>query len=297
MIIKDKFTLLKDIPNILHLTNKQIQEYLVEKGQKNLLTVLDMNEDNVKHYSKKEIYSFVNQIEKRKKFLVLNIPDYSLHVSFNKPTEQMIFNISPYDVDNIYTNNIDFKNIYAQMVYGISFYNLVSGKIKIKPSYFAPISNYFLSVFVSIFGKEYGLLGSYTQNITKLNFLITCYVLFSFFGITGKKAFSIASTASSFNFKEIESDLNNYDFSNIEIFIKSLSDLQVFPGMNKYSFTGKIVKILGTTFIPALEDISRFLSIMSCVDIKGSSIILTHISKYDNYSFSRIIEISKLIFK
>jgi len=299
MIIKDKFNLFfKDIPNILHLSKKEITKYSIEKGgQKNLLTVLDLNKDNVNHYSKKQIYNFVANIEKRNHILVINHPEYNLHISYNKPTDDLVFNISPYDVDNIYTNNIDFRNIYAQMVYGLCFYNLASGRYIIKPSYFVPISNYLLTIFVSIFGKEYGLFGAYSDNISKLNFLISCYVLSSFFGIIVEKCYKMAFTVSSFPFRELQEDLNKYNFSNIEDFIKSLSDLRVFPGINRYSFTRKVVSTLGVSFLPALEDIGRFISIMSCVDIKGSSIVNTNISKYDNQSFLRIIEISKLIFR
>lgn len=298
MIIKDKFNLFfKDIPNILHLSEKEIIKYSIPSGQKNLLTVLDLNEDNINHYSKKQIYNFIGNVEKRKHLVVINYPEYNLHISYNEPTDYLLFNISPYDVDNIYTNNIDFKNIYAQMVYGLCFYNLASRRYIINPSYFVPISNYLLTIFVSIFGKEYGLFGAYTNNITKLNFLITCYVLSSFFGITGEKCYKMAFTASSFPFQDLQKNLDKYNFSNIEDFIKSLSDLRVFPGINRYSFTKKVISSLGVSFLPALEDIGRFISIMSCVDIKGSSIINTNISKYDNQSFLRIIEISKLIFK
>jgi hypothetical protein len=297
MIIKDKFTILKDVPNILHLNNKEIKEFSVEKGPRNLFVVIELNKDTIKHFAKDSVLSLVSNLEKRKKIIVVNIPNYSLHISYNKPSDQMVFNLTPYDVDNIYTNNIDFKNIYAQLVYGLTFYNLVTEKFNVKQSYFAPISNFLLSMFVSIFGKEYGLLGAYTANITKLNFLINCYVLSAFFGITGKKLYKNSSVASGFNYKEIEESLDNYDFSNIEIFIKSLSDFRVFPGMNKYSFTGKMVRMTGVNFLPALEDLSRFISIMTCIDIKGSSIISTYISKYDSSSFNRIIEISKLIFK
>ena len=298
MIIKDKFAILKDVPNILHLNSSQIRDYSVEKGIKNLFIVMDLNEDNIRHFAKNSVMELVSNMEKRKKLLVLKVPDYSLHISYNKPTDQIVFNLTPYDVDNIYTNNIDFKNLYAQLVYGLSFYNLVTEKFKVKVSYFAPISNFLLSMFVSIFGKQYGLLGSYTSNITKLNFLITCYVLSSFFGLTGKKSYKLAGVASAFDYKELEGDLDKYDFSNIEIFIKALSDFRVFPGINKFSFTGRIIKMTqGANFLPALEDLSRFISIMTCIDIKGSNIISTYISKYDSSSFNRIIEISKLIFK
>jgi hypothetical protein len=78
---------------------------------------------------------------------------------------------------------------YEQLVYGLSFYDLVTEKFKIKESYFVPISGFLVGLLMGIFGKEYGLLGTYTNNITKLNFLINCYVLSAFFGITGIQSY------------------------------------------------------------------------------------------------------------
>ena len=53
----------------------------------------------------------------------------------------------------------------------------------------------------------------------------------------------------------------------------------------------------GMSFLPALEDFSRFICIMTSISMKGSNIVPTYISKYNEDSFLRIIEISKLFFK
>lgn len=295
MIIKESFTLLKGVSNILHLSSSDIKNYSVENGNRKLFVMLELHKNRIKHYAKDSIFPLISNLEKRKKISTVNIPDYNLHVSYNQPTKQMIFNISPYNVDDF--SMIDSKNLYSQMVYCISFFNLVTGVKEIKTSSFSIISNYLLSMFIGVFGKEYGLLGSYSNNITGLNFLINCYILSSFFGITGNKSYKMSSVVSNFNYKEIEKDLDNYDFSNIENFIRSLSDFKIMSGFNKYLFTGKMLKIAGVSFLPALEDLSRFISICSCIAVKGSNIVPTYLSKYNEDSFGRIIDISKTIFK
>lgn len=295
MIVKKTFNLLKDIPNILQLSSNELKKYTIEKGSQKLYVMLQLRKDRINHYAKEKVFLTISDLQKRKKICVVNMPDYNLHVSYNKPTNQIIINISPFLVDDI--SMIDPKNLYAQLIYGISFYKLVTGSVDIKNSYFTIISSYLLSMFISIFGKEYGLFGFYSTNISKLSFLVNCYVLNSFFGIEKNKSYKLSSTVSSFNYKEIEGELNNYDFSNIESFIKSLSELKVLPGINRYYFTSRIVKTSGVSFLPALEDLSRFISILTCVGIKGSNLIYTYISKYNEDSFGRVIDISKLIFK
>lgn len=297
VVVKDKFTLLKSVPNILRLSSSALKKYAVERGPRKIFIVLELNKNRINHFSKDKVYGMISDLEKRKQVVVVNLPDYNLHVSYNIPTKQIVLNISPFNVDDIYSTDPDPKNLYTQMVYGILFSSLVSGKTLIKDSSFIPISNFILSLLISLFGKEYGLLGIYSTNISTLNFLVNCYVLTSFFGIEGKKSYRLASGVSSFNFKSVEEKLDTYNFYNIEDFIKSLSDLGVMAGIDKYAFANKMFRTTGLSFLPALEDLSRFISIMCCISMKGSNIVPTYISKYNEDSFNRIIEIAKLTFK
>ena len=42
---------------------------------------------------------------------------------------------------------------------------------------------------ISLFGKEYGLLSTYSSNIGTLNFLVNYYILASFFNVAIDKIF------------------------------------------------------------------------------------------------------------
>lgn len=297
MVIKEEFVLLKSVPNLLKLSQHELKQYSINNGPRKVFVVLELNKNKIKHFTTDAVFGMVSTLEKRRQVAVVNLPEYNLFVSYNVPTKQIVLNLSPFNVDDIYSTQPDPKDLYTQMVYGILFSKLVTNQIKIKDSYFTPISSFLLSFFMGVFGKEYGLLGTYSKNITKLNFLVNCYVLSAFFGITGHKSYKLASAASGYEYKPIESSLNTYDFSNIESFIKSLSNFGVMSGIDKYSFTSKLFRVGGLNFLPALEDFSRFMSIMTCISMKGSGLIPTYLSKFGEDSFSRIIEISKIIFK
>ena len=301
MVVKGSFILLKDVPNLLRLPTSTIKSYSIPNGQRKTAVILELNKNKINHFSVEKVYSMLHDLEKRKQFVVVNIPDYNLFVSYNIPTKQIILNLSAYnrDYDDLYPTEPDPKDLYTQLVYGIIFKDLVTGTVKIKDNYFAPISNFILSMCINVFGKEYGLLGTYSNRITELNFLVNCYVLDSFFGISGKKAYKMASAASGFSFRDIEKDLGKFDFSNIESFISALSYFKIMSGIDKYSFTSKIFRSTRgeINFIPALEDLSRFVGIMTCISMKGSNLIPTYLSKYNEDSFNRVIEISKIIFK
>ena len=299
MVVKDKFTLLKNVPNVLHLSNTVIRAHSVSAGSRKVFVVLEMLKDRINHYTKDRVFTLISNTKKRDKSLaIVKMPSYILPVSYNVPTKQIVLNITPFDTDDIYPTKPDPINIYSSIVYGICMMDIVTGKTKIPASYSGPISSYLLSMFIRIFGKEYGLLGMYATEINKLKFLISCYVMASFFEFeNGKEMYTKASVASSFDYREILDKLEKYDFTNIEDFIKSLSDLKVMPGLNRFHFTERLYRFLGVGFLPALEDLSRFVSILTVSAITGSSIVPTFIYSYNEGEFNKIIDISKGIFK
>lgn len=299
MIVKDKFILLKNVSNVLYLSNNVIKAHSVKSGSRKVYSVLEMMQDRINHYTKDRVFSLLSNVKKRDKTLsIVKMPTYILPVSYNVSTKQILINISAFDTDDIYPTKPDPINLYASIVYGICMMDLVTNKTKIPITYFGPISSYLLSMFIRIFGKEYGLLGMYAIEINKLKFLICCYVMASFFEVeNGKELYTKASVSSSFDYRDIKTELEKYNFVNIEDFIKSLSDLKVMPGLNKFHFTERLYRFLGVGFLPALEDLSRFVSILTVSAITGSNIVPTFIYSYNEGEFNKIIDISKGIFK
>jgi hypothetical protein len=298
MIIKEKFDLLKGVDNIINLPASKIRSMEIENGPRKIFVVLELMKNRISHYTKDSIFSLISGLEVRKKIHVVNMPSYSLPITYNKTTDGQIINLSALNIDDIVTDKPGPQNLYALLVYSIVFSDLVSGRFKISDKYATPITNYFVSIFLRLFGKEYGLLGSFSSEINKLKFLTNLYVLTSFFGITGIPAYKRASASATFDYKKIEDKLKRYDFKNINDFILSLSELGVMPNLNRHVFTQKVMRQFGgLSFLPALEDCSRFIATLSASEIKGSNIVSTYLYKYNERDFNQILEITKALFR
>jgi hypothetical protein len=297
MIVKEKFDLLKGVDNILRMPKATIAKYNVENGPRRVFVMVELMKNRISHYTKDKVFNKLTNLNERKFINVVNMPDYPLPITYNIPTKSMILNVSPFGVTDIETTKPGTFNLYALMVYGIVFSDLISGKVPITDKYSEVISNYLLSVLMRLFGKQYGLLGSFSIEIPKMKFLTNLYVLTAFFGKHGPYAYRKASSASAFDYKEIESDLKKYDFENISNFIQALSDFGVMPNINKHVFAAKLLRFFGLNVMPAFEDCSRFIATIATSDIKGSNVISTYLSKYNEREFSKILEISKVIFK
>lgn len=295
MEIKEKFNLLKNVSNVLNVSSSYIKQNSIENGPRKLFVTLKLIENRINHFTKNKIFSLLTNIKERKKVHVVTFENYPLHVAYNKRDKSIIINLSAFGTNDI--SRIDSKNLYACMVYGICFYEIVSGKKNIPEKSYSTIVNYLLSVLIKLFGKEFGLLGIYSSEIGKLKFLLSCYILSSFFGEKGNSMYKKASTISFFNYRDIEEQLDKVDFSNIENFIKALSDFGVMPGIDKYRFTSKVLRFLSINFLPGLEDLARFISVITTSDISGSNIVPTFISKYNETEFSKLLTISNLIFR
>jgi len=295
MIIKDKFSLLKDLPNILNLSKSVINTYKIEGGPRKIFVILKLMENRINHFTKEPIMNMLSDIRKRERLGVVNIPNYLLPVTYNKPTNGVIINVTAIGSDDL--SRHDPKNIYAILVYGLIFSVLATKKYNIDAKYFSTISNFFVSIFIRLFGKDYGLLGIYSTEIPKLKFLTNCYILNSFFGIKGNNAYRLSGASASFDYKDIETELNKYDFYEIKDFIQALNSLKVMPGINRYIFSSKVLRLFGYGFLPALEDISRLMSIITTSSLSGTNVVPTFISKYNETEYNKLMEISKNIFK
>jgi len=297
MIIKQKFDLLKDVPNVLSLIQSKYNEYAIDKGPAKIYTTLKLIENRISHYTKKKVFKEINSLKTNKKVVgLVSIDDYILPVSVNETNDMIIINLRYFGTDDI--SRVDPKNIYACMVYGICMRDLIIGKAKVPDSFSSVVSSFLLTVFMKLFGKEYGLLGIYSTQIPKLKFLISCYILISMFGMpqninTYKKASSMATV----DLKNFKDDLPSYDFIDINAFIKTLSISKIMPGITRHTFAAKFIKILSLNFMPALEDVSRFVSVITTSDLPGTSIAPTFIQKYNRVEYERILKISEKVFK
>jgi len=297
MITKQNFILLKDIPNILSMSSSELEKIRLPGGFEKMNLMLDFSRDGIDHFSKDKVFNLLEESKKKKKIEVVYLSSYNLPVSYNKTTDAIIVNLFPFGVKDILSTRPGVKNLYASVLYGICLSEVATKKVKIDSKYAPIISSFFTSMLIRLFGKEYGLLGSFMSEISKLKFLVNCYVSASFFGETGRAAYSKSISYSGFNYKEIEGDLKKYDFSDIGNFIQSLSELKVMPGLNKHLFTAKILKSYTFNFLPALEDLSRFLATIASSQIVGSTIAPTFLYRVNEDAFGKITDMVRLIFR
>lgn len=296
MEVKQTFSLLKGTQNTLSLASSTIQGLSIKNGPSKIFQMLSLVERRIKHFSKDRVFRLISSPDVGKELHVIVSPKYILPVSYNEPTKGIVINLSPFGTDDIYSTAPGDRNLYACLVYGICFRDLVTKKVKVSERYSSVISNFLVSLLMRLFGKDFGLLGRFAEGIPKLKFLVNCYVLSAFFGLSGKKLFKRASVAAAFDYKQIDTNLK-YDFSNIDNFIKALSEFRVMPGINRHLFAARIYRLLTLNFLPALEDLSRFIATLTASNVPGSSVVPTSIYRYDEESYNNVLEIVKVMFK
>lgn len=297
MIIKKKFDLIQGVDNILNLSVPELRSSEIENGQRKIYVVLELMKNKIGHYTKDRIFKLISSLKARENLHIVNLPNYTLPVSYDTNSKGMIINLSYFGVDDITATKPGPIDVYASLVYAITFSDLVQKKIKIPDSYAGIFSLFIHSILMRGFAKEYGLLGSFVSQIPVLKFLTNIYVLASFFGITGITNYKRSTIGSGVDYKSYKDKLDGYDFTNINYYIQALSDFEVFPNINRHLFTSRILNAFTFNFLPGLEDCSRFISILTTAEMKGTSIAPTYISKYNEKAFFNTLEISKKIFK
>lgn len=297
MIIKKEFILLKDVPNVLTMSASDLNGIKVPGGLEKTILMLDFSRESIDHFAKDIVFNLLEESKKKNKIQIVYLSSYNLPVFYNKSTDTIVINLFPFGTKDILPSRPGNKNLYAAILYGLCLSGVINKKVKIDSRYSPIISSFFNSMLIRLFGKEYGLLGSFMSEISKMKFLVNCYINGAFFGETGKDVFSRSVSYSGFNYKTIEDDLKTYDFTNIGNFIQSLSELKVMPGLNKHLFTAKILKSYTFNFLPAIEDLSRFLATLASSQIIGSTISPTFLYRVNEDSFGKIIDIVRLLLR
>jgi len=296
MIIKDRFKLVSNAENILQVSESVIQRYIGEENTvRHVFAILELKKSSISHFTKNKIFDWISNTVRRESIKVVSFDNYPLPVSYNHSTKSHIINLKYFNVSNVASLNPN--DLFASLVYAYTFTSLVTKEYKIQESYAKTIVNYLLSFYLQLFGKEYGLIGSYSTGIPKLKFLIACYILSSFFGVSsGKTLFQKASTIAPYLYEEDIKELFKYDFSQIDQFILAVSDLKVMPGLTIIKYTSKLYRFFGVNILPAMEDCSRFFSVMLTSSISGNSIAPKFLFKYNQKEYSTLIEILRRLF-
>lgn len=179
-------------------------------------------------------------------------------------------------------NNVD---IYALYLY-VSIFRRFLKKTNFSKDNAISISNMIFSIFMKMFGKSSGLVGSYSHLIPKLRFLITLYVYVAFFGENQSDRL-ISKIASSLYMDLSGIDLN-YDFSSIKEFLKAVNKNNVIP-ISENTFSSKVINQIGVASLPMFEDLSRFYATILASTVPGNSVFSGYLSKVNTNLFNKLV--------
>jgi len=287
MLVKKTFRLVGNAPNVLHLNRNVLSAYLNEENSpRHIFVALELKKSSFKHFTRDAIFRLIYDTKKREIIKAISI-DYPLPVSYNEPTKDLVINLKALNTTTI--GQLHPNNLY-------SFASLVTGSYTVSDSYASVIVRYLLSFLVQVFGKEFGLVSIYSVRIPKLKFLLACYVLSSFFGYKSN-LFRQAYRLAPYSYEEELEQLRKYDFTKIDDFVKATSDLKVMPGWSITKLTSKLYRYFGINILPAMEDASRFFSVILVSTIPGSTIAPKILKKYNEDAYFRIVDITRGIFK
>ncbi len=263
MIIKQRFELIYktsgNVYNVVPLSTNTLRAYLIHKDDSDYLISLVKAYSRIKnHVSKNIVEKHLNNVN------IINFPDYPLPAFVNNRGDAFV-NIGSQN-SKIVISDFQSVDMYSLFLYCISLKYFINEK----PFDSGVINNVvgmIFSIFMKIFGKKSGLIGSYKNLIPKLNFLIWMYVHQGMMGYAVDDTVkNKISSALFMNYK----DLNlNYDFSSTVDFLRSIKENNIIS-ISENIFSTAIINTGGINSLPMFEDISRFYSTLLSSDISGN---------------------------
>tara|TARA_R110000824_G_scaffold313337_3_gene500165 strand:+ start:414 stop:1295 length:882 start_codon:yes stop_codon:yes gene_type:complete len=288
MIVHKDLTLLTGTQNVLRVTQSAIDAYKVDDADKSLII------SSIDLFSKRSKNHITYQILKPhldNKFANIDfvrMKDYPLPAGFNEATRRPFANVTSLGRRSI--TSIEQRDLYTLSIYTIVCGSL-SGRKDIPSTYWDIYADYMSGLFLRIFGKRYGLVGSYVDLIPELRYLVSAYIGISFFGFSQKDAFKKAISKSRYDVKKLKINLNDYDFSQLRDLIKALSDGAVLPGINMYSFVSSTINSFGIVNIPMFEDAMRFNTTIFTSTINGNALCPTQAFIFNQSLYTKIVSL------
>jgi len=268
MIIKENLELMSGvsdkIPNILDVNKNTLKGFEVSDENGEFIKM------QAKIYGKGRRDHRYPIIEKNiDKFVICFIDKYPLPGSMSRDGYPVL-NLSVLPERDI----SDFKpaDIYSIFVYSYYLTSFFKNK-PFRKEIAEQIINYYFLLFMSMFGKRHGLVGSYKYLIPKLRFLIYLYVYVGMFGMNQDEKLYRTITSDMLqtpvNYNEMNLD---DDFSSPVGFFNSIRKNGIMR-ISENVFINGIIKRTGNVYsLPAFEDVSRFFSTLTSSTIVGNLI-------------------------
>lgn len=284
-MVKTKFELIYgrqgDLYNIVPLRHATLSAFEVSSSDlehiKRLCLVYGTSRG---HGLFKIVEKYINKVK------VISLSDYPLPGFVNSEGIPYI-NISSIPVSMI--SDFSPADVYALYMYTISLYMFIV-KNAFNESIEEHIAAYYFAIFMKVFGKKSGLLGSYMDMIPKLRFIIWMYVHCGVMG--GKDTLDVR--------KKIALQVELYDMHNMNLeynfysskdFLKCINENRIIP-LSENVFSSKIINIGGVNSLPMFEDANRFFSTILSSTISGNIVFTTFWSKIRSDLFQKLVYIA-----
>jgi hypothetical protein len=291
MIIKQNFTLLKGATNLVNLSKSQIDSLTLEgNSPKHVFVTLELKKNLIRHFAVDKILEYVKNVKITKDLNVLVWDQYPLVVSYNQKTHSKIVNIAP-EFNAKELSRVAYMSLYASILYAYTFESIVTKKLRIPDSMASIISNIWFSMFVKVFGRNYGMTGTYSSKLPALKFMLTSYILIAFFGKKQETpTFNLAKQYSGYDYSDKVDVLKRHDLTDIKGLIDALSDAEIMPGLNLVKFTTKVYNFFGVQFLPGFEDLARFMSLIMTSTVGGQAISKPFIKRYSEKNYVQLYQ-------
>ena len=281
MRVKDKFELISKegtpVLNVVDLPETTLKTFSIDEESRMYLVGLVKTFFRIKGHSLGGLTSDLIP-----ECLVVKLPQYPL-AGFVTSTFKPVVNLSPITLTDI----TDYSPLvaFSLFLYAISLSLFIKNK-PFKRGIDLDVSKMYFSVFMKLYGKKAGLVGSYINLIPKLQFLINLYTVTGLMGLPQDKDL-IRQISTRYYVNPTEMNLD-YDFKSIVQLLRAINDNNILS-ISEYKFSESITKMFGISSIPMFEDISRFFSSILVASIPGNSYISNYWSKVNTKLFQKLL--------
>ena len=284
MEIKQKFELIYntkgDIFNVVPLSESTLSAYKIKSKDREFLI------SQVKSYSRVRPHPISKLVDRSMdKIAILNFELYPLP-GFVTTGKVGAVNLSV--LPQKYITDYNPSDIYAMFVYTTALKRYIAKKPFSQDNAMS-IALMIFSLFMNMFGKSSGLIGSYAGLIPKLQFLIALYVNASFMGVKVTDELK-QKIAADFYFDYNSIDLN-YDFTSIKGLLNAINKNEIIP-ISENVFSTKMIGKFGITSLPMVEDCSRWYATILASTVSGNSIFPAFLSKINTGLFQKHLYIA-----
>jgi len=175
------------------------------------------------------------------------------------------------------TNTSDYTpaDVYSMYLYALSLKYFIKADAKLENTE-ADVAAFIFAIFMKFYGKKSGLVGSHSDLMPKLRYLITLYV---HCGMLNNPDNKITRRRISSRMYSTFDDMDlNFDFTTIGGMLKAMNKNRI-VSISLNTFSNQVVRFGGVQSLPMFEDITRFYTTILAGTVSGSKIFSSYWSK------------------